>query len=273
MSESLIEEVAEPTGEPANSPDPSANGVDKTAAEHAWFWAEGQQGEGEPPEWLKVGKYKSVADQAKAYTEAEKRLGAFTGAPEEYELSLPEDMELPEGVDVALDKDDPLMVEAVKWGKAHNLSQDGFTQLVGMYVRQQVNDYSATQVSMAKEKESLGADADARINSLARWGKANMDEELYDMFTRSMAPGRATPSEVFKVFEHLVSKTRSAPLPDPSNLNPNLMATKVQELKELEGKKGPNGELLWLTDPAHRAKIESLRKQVVPPGEHRQVVG
>ena len=37
--------------------------------------------EGERPEWLK-DKYKTVEDQAKAYNDAEKKLGGFSGSPE-----------------------------------------------------------------------------------------------------------------------------------------------------------------------------------------------
>ena len=35
------------------------------------------------PEWYKADKYKSVAEQAKAYTELEKKFGGFTGAPKD----------------------------------------------------------------------------------------------------------------------------------------------------------------------------------------------
>lgn len=49
----------------------------------AWVLAEGVQGTGKRPEWFKGDKYGSVADQAKAYVDLEKRFGSFNGAPKD----------------------------------------------------------------------------------------------------------------------------------------------------------------------------------------------
>ena len=54
-----------------------------TLSEGEYFLTEGIKGSGETPEWFKADKYKSIADQAKAYTELEKRFGGFKGAPKE----------------------------------------------------------------------------------------------------------------------------------------------------------------------------------------------
>jgi len=58
--------------------------TESTEVQSTFSWSEGVNGEGEAPEYFKADKYKSVADQAKAYTELEKRFGGFTGAPEAY---------------------------------------------------------------------------------------------------------------------------------------------------------------------------------------------
>jgi len=63
-----------------------------TLSEGEYFLTEGIKGSGETPEWFKADKYKSIADQAKAYTELEKRFGGFKGAPKEG-YSIPEGVE------------------------------------------------------------------------------------------------------------------------------------------------------------------------------------
>lgn len=236
--------------------------------EHAWFWNEGTQGEGAPPDWFKAEKYKSVADQAAAYTEAEKRLGGFTGAPDEYDLSLPEGYELPEGIESSLDKDDPLAQAFIEWGKENNVSQEAFGQILAMYTDSQVRDYKAAEESTLAQLQQLGDNRDARLDELAKWGKNNLDDEMYEMYKNSL-----TSADAVRVVEHLISKTRNAQLPDPSNINPNLMASKQLELKELEGAKDENGQLKWFHDPVHRAKIDALRKEIYGAGEHREIVG
>ena len=50
--------------EPSLVPDPPAA---------SWYLSEGVGGEGEAPVWFKGDKYKTIADQAQAYPELEKR--------------------------------------------------------------------------------------------------------------------------------------------------------------------------------------------------------
>jgi len=251
--------------------DTSNDAVEKPAEEQqefAWFWDGERQGEGEPPEWFKADKYKSVADQAKAYTEAEKRLGAFKGAPEEYELKLPEDFQIPEGVDAQLDSEDPLLQAFLPWAKENNLSQDAFESIVGMYVNQQVSDYQMAEENAASQKALLGDNADKRLNDLAKWGKSNLDPEMYDKFASSL-----TTAAAVEAFEFIVGKTRNAPLPDPTNINPSLQANKQQELKEMQAAKDESGQLKWFTDPNHRAKIEALQNELYGNAPYRKIVG
>ena len=54
-----------------------------TLNEGEYFLSDGIKGSGDTPDWYKGDKYKSVAEQAKAYTELEKKFGGFTGAPKD----------------------------------------------------------------------------------------------------------------------------------------------------------------------------------------------
>lgn len=84
----------------------AVNGEQETPT---WSYNEGIDGEGEPPEWFKADKYKTVSEQAKAYTELESKFGSFTGAPEDYALELSESLQ-EQGVQI--DDDDPILEEA-----------------------------------------------------------------------------------------------------------------------------------------------------------------
>ena len=57
--------------------------AEPTLGEGEFFLSEGIKGVGDLPEWYKADKYKSIAEQAKAYTELEKKFGGFTGAPKD----------------------------------------------------------------------------------------------------------------------------------------------------------------------------------------------
>jgi len=262
MSEETLLGSVEPVAEP----------VPGAEEGQAWFVSEDNQGEGEAPEWLKTDKYKSVYDQAKAYGDAEKRLGAFTGAPDEYEVKLSEDLELPEGVDFELDKESELLTGFTAWAKENNVSQGAFQDIVGMYVKGQISDLQAGQErsesSMAAEKELLGPNADARLSEAAKWGAANLDAEMNEKFKDTL-----TTAASVEVIEYIIGKTRNAQMPDPTNINPNLAANKKLELEEMQGAKDESGQLKWFTDPVHRARIEALQLEVAGPGDYRRVAG
>lgn len=59
--------------------DPSA----PTLSEGEYFLSDGIKGTGDVPEWYIADKYKSVSEQAKAYTELEKKFGGFKGSPKD----------------------------------------------------------------------------------------------------------------------------------------------------------------------------------------------
>ena len=86
--------------------------AEPTLGEGEYFLSEGIKVVGDLPEWYKADKYKSIAEQAKAYTELEKKIGGFTGAPKEgYSIA--------EGVEA----EDALWQELVQFGERTNMSQ------------------------------------------------------------------------------------------------------------------------------------------------------
>lgn len=184
--ESLIAEVAEETT--------TNEGVIDTSTADGWKLADEINGEGDRPDWFK-DKYNSVSDQAKAYSELEKRFGGFTGAPEEdYELILPEDVE------GEFDMEDPRLSWFTQVAKESNMSQDTFTQMLHGWVQHEVEGVSG---SREEEIQALGANAQSRLKDLSDWGGANLSPDEFEGFKML-----ASSAAGVQTLEALIAKTQ-----------------------------------------------------------------
>jgi hypothetical protein len=167
-----------------------------------WMMSEDVKGEGDAPEWFKSSKYKTVADQAKAYAGLESKLGAFTGSPEDgYKV------ELPEGIDAEIDAEDPMLVNFNDWATEAGLSQEQHTKLMGIYV----NGLVESQPAIDDEIKRMGKDAPQRINDFTSWAKANFDESEFETLQ-----GLATTAEGFGILEKLRGMSRETDVAAPS---------------------------------------------------------
>lgn len=212
----------------------------------AWLLTDGVQGEGAKPAWFKNEKYRNVAEQAKAYAELEPRFGSFVGAPKDgkYEFKAPE------GVEVAMDH--PLMQEFTKWAGAAHLSQEGYSNLLGMLVQ-----YEASQMpNMADVKARLGENADTRISTSSAWVKANLGAEGFADF-RAATTGKNADA-VFKLVEGLIAKSGQARMPTPGSDVPAAPGQGLDAIRAEHGKRDAQGRLLVDVDPKARARIEKL---------------
>ena len=106
----------------SNEPASLVDAAEPALAEGEYFLTEGIKGTGDTPEWYKSEKYKSVADQAKAYTELEKSLAV---------LNSKGDYAMPEGVE----EGDELM-EALKVCTETNMNQDSFDEAWDLLIAQ-----------------------------------------------------------------------------------------------------------------------------------------
>jgi len=183
------------------SDEPTEAGTTETPP---WFLSEDVSGQGDAPEWFKAGKYKTVADQAKAYAGLESKLGSFTGAPEDgYTVELPEGIEIP--------GDDPLMTQFNDWANEAGLSQEAHTKLLGIYMENMVG----SQPNMEAEMTKIGKDAPQRINDLVSWARANLSEGEFEVMQ-----GMTTTSEGFGLLEKMRSMTRQSQVSAPDNALP-----------------------------------------------------
>ena len=183
--ESLIAEATEET---------TTEEVIDTSTADGWKLADEINGEGDRPEWFK-DKYNSVSDQAKAYSELEKKFGGFTGAPEEaYELTTPE------GVEGEFDMEDPRIAWFQQTAKDANMSQDTFTQMLHGWVQHEVD---GVQGSRESEIQALGSNAQSRLKDLGDWGAANLSPDDFEGFKML-----ASSAAGVQTLEALIGKTR-----------------------------------------------------------------
>jgi hypothetical protein len=214
--------------------------------------AEGVLGQGDKPEWFKSDKYASVAEQAKAYTELEKRFGSFTGAPKDGKY----DYTIPEEVGIQLDTEHPLLGEFTKWAGENHLSQKGFSELMGFLAQ-----YEAQYiVDMNQVKASLGDNADARIAAVTQWGKANLDADGFNTLREAVSGPQA--AAVFKTIEAIVGKTKQISLPKPGADVPAAGADAEAAINGMMQEKLPNGKLRFFEDPKFRAEVERKRAEL-----------
>ena len=124
------------------------------------------------PEWYKGDKYKSVAEQAKAYTELEKKFGGFTGAPKDGYAG-------PEGIE----SDDALLQELTEFATKTNMSQEAFGEAWELLTAQ---SEAVEAVSQEQEIAALGSNAEERIKNVEGYLKNNLDADDYEVFVISL---------------------------------------------------------------------------------------
>jgi hypothetical protein len=241
---------ADPAAAPPAAPAAPAPPAAKPAEPEAdWFLMDGVRGTGKAPEWFKADKYKSIDKQAEAYVELEKRFGAFKGAPKDgkYEFKMPEN------VTGELDVEHPIYKGFETWAREHQLSNDGFNQLLGMFV-----EYEAAMAPNITEiKVQLGDKADERIANTAKWAQANMTPSQYALFREATSGVNA--AAVFQTVEAMLAHVRQPALPGPGAETTTGGGPTPWAIVQAErAKRGPDGKLLIHTSEQHRAKVDKM---------------
>lgn len=192
--------------------------------ENVWNYAEDMPGSGEKPDWFVDSKYKTVAEQAKGYNELRTKLGNFTGAPDGYEVNVAEDVG-----EIDVDRDHPLFKTLESWGKESNLSQDGFDNLLNLYlsfendIQSQLNE--TIQSSQQEEIKKLGDDAEHRIKQIKDWASNNLNEEEIEAFK-----GMGQTAEQIEILEKLVNKSSYKSVPTDNIVKGRLGQHEIREL-------------------------------------------
>ena len=244
-----MEEQAVESNDTLNS---LVDAAEPTLGEGEYFLSEGIKGVGEMPEWYKADKYKSVAEQAKAYTELEKKFGGFTGAPKDgYELY--------EGVE----SDDALWAELVEFGTKTNMSQSAMNEAWELLTAQ---EQAIEEVSIEAEMEKLGDNAVERVKVVEQYMKNNLDGDTYERLRYAV-----NSAESVELVEALVKATAPAKLPIDGYVQPG--GIEWADIEAEMFRKDENGNLLRSVDINHERKIQRMMKEFGGDKPYTQTFG
>ena len=208
--------------------------------EGEFYIADGIKGTGDLPEWYKADKYTSVSEQAKAYTELEKKFGGFTGAPKDgYALA--------DGAS----KEDGMIEELYAFAEESNMSQASFDKAYQLLSAQSV---ATEQVSIDQELAALGTNASGRIKSVEGFMKNNLDAETYEKVRYSV-----NSAATVELIESLISATAPKKLPIDGGESPEGLTWAAIETEMF--KKDDNGNLMRSVNRDHEAKIQAMMKK------------
>lgn len=226
--------------------------AEPTLGEGEYFLSDGIKGVGDQPEWYKADKYKSVAEQAKAYTELEKKFGGFTGAPKEGYATI-------EGVD----QDDSLWQELVSFGERTNMSQSALNDAWEILTAQ---EQAVEEVSMEMELQKLGDNGVERVKVVEQYMKNNLDSETYERVRYGV-----NSAEAVELVEALIKATAPAKLPIDGHIEPGGITWEDIEAEMF--RKHENGQLLRSVDQNHERKIQRMMQEFGGDRPYQRTVG
>ena len=247
MSEAVENDTLE-----SNEPTSLVDAAEPTLSEGEYFLTEGIKGTGDTPEWYKAEKYKSVADQAKAYTELEKKFGGFTGAPKD-------GYAMPEGVE----QGDELMDALKGFAEKTNMNQSSFNEAWELLIAQ---GEAVEEVSAEMEMQRLGDNATDRVKTVEQFMKNNLDNETYEKVRYAV-----NSAESIELVEALIGATAPAKLPIDGHIEPGGMTWDDIEAEMF--RKHENGQLLRSIDSSHEAKIQRIMKEFGGDKPYSQTFG
>jgi len=197
------------------------------------------------------GKYNSVSALEEGYTNLQKKLGSFTGAPEEYSL----------GEDLSVNADHPLFTELQEYGKQHNLSNEGYSELVNVLVENEMKAQEEAKLQAEEVYKSLGENAPARIQNIDDFLNANAQLSEEQVGLIEQAKGMPGGVELLETFIGLTKATK--PASEGATPAPTLSRDK---LKEMQFAKDEFGNRRMSTDPNYRKQVEKYHADLLAQG-------
>ncbi len=209
--------------------------------------------------WNKDLNEINIEELSSSYNSLEKKLGSRTedlskqiredisnevkaSTPEEYKIALPE---LPENVDISVDKEMPLLQWWSETAKAKGLSQEEFDKGIEAFVNNEISSLP----NQDNERELLGENATQRIEAADLWSKKNLSPDAYSSISEF-----ASTAQGVKALEEIMSLNKDAPMPTTETAIE--AAPSLDDLRSMmkDPRYWKDGE----RDPAYIAKIGSL---------------
>jgi len=191
--------------------------------EGKWYIDATIEGEGLKPDYFHHKTFKTVVDQAKAYSKARKRIDELSNelkkhgaAPEQYEEKLPESLKDFEVGQEIIEKNLPVLK---KWAKENNLSNKAFNGALEFFINHLKNQHEQDGAALVEynKKELFKIDenqdeANRKLKRLATWIKQSFPE-LDDGILKEMMTSHAA----YHVMNHIreVTPVNQAPTDVP----------------------------------------------------------
>lgn len=163
-------------------------------------------------------------------------------APEKYEMVMPE---LPDGVQIDVDPEQPLLKWWEETARSKGLSNEDFNRGIEAFVQNEIAGLPDrdTQLNL------LGENATQRIESADLWAKKNLSESSY-----AAIANMASTAEGVKAIEEIMALNKDAPIPTTE--------TKIDvQLDPLDLRSMMADERYWkdgAKDPAYIKKVSEL---------------
>jgi len=169
--------------------------------------------------WDADSKSVNVEALSTSYNTLEKKLGKRTedltkqirqdmdnqkskNVPKEYEIKMPDD--LPEDVQIDIDKDQPLMKWWSEKAKEMGFSQDQFNEGINQFINNEIGGLP----NIEQEMLDLGDNAKERVESANLWAKKHLSEDAYNTISNL-----ASTSNGIKTLEEIMSLNKKSVMP------------------------------------------------------------
>ena len=246
-------------------------GAGKGEGDGKWSWGENVPGTGTVPPWLKTDKFKTVADQARGFTELETKIGPaaeLIGAPDgDYKMPA-----LPEGVEGEWDLDDAMLKTFQTTAKEMSLSQVAYDKVVQAIGSLLANETTAEEKKVSDALSELGTNVPERINQVKTYLTTMLGEDGY----KTLRDAIGTDVQAYISLEALVAKAsgdaRLSLLPGQGGLGFTKADIEAERYKVYADGHALAGKIIYEHDDEHRAKVKGMYKELFP-GEDHQTVG
>lgn len=207
-----------------------------------WYFDEGVPGVGNKPEYLDP-KYKTLAEQAKAYKEVRKAMGALKGAPEEYDFGSHKEY---------IDSSNPKIQDFIKYAKENKFEQEAFSKIIETFV-----DYSKSkEPNLDEEIAKLGPQGAQKIETIKRWAENNFSQKALDAIGKF-----ATNADAVEFLDELRQYQSHVDSQPPGNDAP-AQDFKPLTRSDVENEMKQNYKQ-YTQDPVYRAKITKMFEQAI----------
>lgn len=164
--------------------------------------------------WDQEAGTAKVEDLARGYSELaqfkadqDARLQGLPESADKYELGLPEDFQLPDGVKVDIPADAPLAVALKQVAFEHKLPPAALQPLMKAHVESVLGELTAANKAIQDAHARLGEKAADRIGAVTSFAKANLPAEQAEALTDAIHSGFG--DRVVSALETLIAKTNT----------------------------------------------------------------